>query len=92
MTPWKMAMEAAGMAAWEAWHWPASEVSPNPALEAILALPEPPEFRAAREADEEMLREVAICVRTVAEIGELGGNDTSEIRALLARLEKRIQK
>lgn len=56
MTPWKIAMEAAAKTAWEAWHWPASEGSPDPTMDAIRSLPMPPAFRAEVEAEAAELR------------------------------------
>jgi hypothetical protein len=103
MTPWKMAMEVAAREAAVTWlTCPHSEIADAAALaalsewtaEILRALPEPPEFRAVREAEAEP---VAWRVRVISDdpeewslIGAGGGADyldrkNVECRPLFAR-------
>jgi len=67
MTPWKMAMEAAAQEM-ETFLPGVLSIESQPAVaisaHILRALPEPPEFRAAREAEVEMLREAANVLRS----------------------------
>jgi hypothetical protein len=98
MTPWKMAMEAAAFVARTEAGYGGRVVSA-----AILALPEPPEFRAAREAEVEMMREARLALLGMLAhscVSDAGSDMKDEedhaaeriARALLARLEERLQK
>ena len=112
MTPWKMAMEAAAkVCPREADAYGCTsdyargyEQGADAAADDVKFLPEPPEFRAAREADEEMMREARYLLSGLATLFDwraAGCPDEASIpnfsefedaaRALLARLEERLK-
>ena len=120
MTPWKIAMEAAADEVQggvdrithpdgrRAYFVDSADMAAvhvlNQAVASLRALPEPPAFRAALEADEALLREALERLNAAPIVGKFGvglseydrmcealWDYRAENRALLAKLEERLK-